>query len=126
MSHECVSPSPRYFGSTLAEWARHCAARHRIGSLSSAERLQAVGHHPHAEVLRIGAIGHGEGRLSSVNLVFTGDTAHLVGRFGEAEQTRSADGVGREDAAGAVDRKRTTDLGVPSVGHLPTLALFGD
>ena len=49
--------------------------------------------HPDAEVLRVGAIGHAERGLGSIDLMLAGDAAHLVGRFGEAEQTRGADGV---------------------------------
>ena len=52
---------------------RPCPGGPSHRSPSSAERLQAVGHHPHAEVLRIGAIGHGEGRLGPIDLVLTRD-----------------------------------------------------
>src|SRR3984957_11288773 len=114
------------FFASLMEGANTSLGPVQHRSRSSAERLQAVGHNPHAEVLRVGSIGHGEGGLGPIDLMLTGDAAHLVGRFGEAEQTRSANGVGRKHAAGAVDGKRTTDLGVACVGHLPAPAFFAD
>ena len=61
---------------------------------------------PHAEVLAVGAVGHGQGGLGPVDLVLAGGAAHLVGGLGEAEQARGADRVARQHAARAVDRER--------------------
>jgi hypothetical protein len=79
------------------------------------ERLQPVAHHPHAELLRVGSKGHGEGSRGPLNLVLTGSAAHLIGRFGEVEKSRGADRVRRMDAAGAIDGNRTTDLCVTPI-----------
>ena len=81
---------------------------------------------PHREVLRGAAVRVAERAARAVDLVLAREPAHLLRGFREPEHARRADRVRRQHAARAVHRQVALHRGRAALGHLPTVADFGE